>query len=641
MNLGINSHYDIAAASILLIILLMLAAKKTIPIKRSFIFFSMCVVQIMVVVCSVLMESEMSIAGHAVGIKAYFFADLFFAFEYFCTLLFMYYMLLWSGKSFRSDKFAKFMFLAPVLAYIYIMSDNFLHHNLYVLDAEMGIIGTKRLLILGGVAIYAVLFGLIYATKHVEIISFGKLTVITLITLLVLAGMTVQYFLTKDFFINYVVAIAMLILYEIAQNPSGILDGNTQLMNRQIMEEILNIDIANKENFDLIIIALDDFKIVNKTYGIEMGDVMLHQVANFMNTLTRRGKVFRYGSDQFALQLRHGHEDIDEVLDTIKERFRHPWIYNELAISLSTTTICVCYPNDGDTLNGLIEVLDYSLLYAKRQGKGSVVFTKDIDLNAMRKEKAIENALAEALKYETLEVYYQPIYNTERNCYTSAEALVRLKDEKLGYISPEIFIPIAERTGRILQLGNFVFEKVCEFISENNLSETTIDYIEVNVSVVQCMQENFVEQMLEIMNKYHVRPDQINLEITETAEIEALATLQSNVEKLHSRGISFSLDDYGSGYSTLGYIHQFPFRIIKLDKLMVWNAFENEKADITLKYTVGMLKELNVDIVAEGVETQQQQQRLSNIGCDYLQGWYYSKAITAGEFANIIERKAS
>ena len=213
-----------------------------------------------------------------------------------------------------------------------------------------------------------------------------------------------------------------------------------------------------------------------------------------------------------------------------------------------------------------------------------------------------------------------------------------MRDERLGNISPEIFIPIVERNGKIVQLGTMVFEKVCQFMHEQNISNSTIEYIEVNVSVIQCMREDFVDTILSIMDKYEIRPEQINLEITETAEISALTILQENVEKLHAKGISFSLDDYGSGYSTLGYIHQFPFRIIKLDKLMVWDAFETERAGITLKHTVGMIKDLNMHIVAEGVETEQQQKRLSVLGCDYLQGWYYSKAVPPDQFAQMIKK---
>lgn len=308
---------------------------------------------------------------------------------------------------------------------------------------------------------------------------------------------------------------------------------------------------------------------------------------------------------------------------------------------ISTTVCCITWPDDGDTYADIIDVIDFSVLSAKKSGKGCIVYAKDLDLQSIRREKAIEKAIDYAIEQDTLEVHYQPIYNIEKQSYTSAEALVRIRDDLLGNISPEVFIPIAERNGSILKMGSMIFEKVCKFISENDLQNTTIEYIEVNVSVVQCMQKDFVEHLNEIMDKYGVKPCQINLEVTETAAVNSIAILQENIEKLYHQGISFALDDYGSGYATIGYIHQLPFKIIKLDKLMVWDAFENERAGITLRYTVGMLKELKVHIVAEGVETKEQQSRLSDIGCDYLQGWYYSKAIPPEEFADLIQEEAS
>ena len=386
---------------------------------------------------------------------------------------------------------------------------------------------------------------------------------------------------------------------------------------------------------------MDDFKLVNKSYGINIGDIVLRQIADFLKTVNPKAKVFRYGSDQFALEIRHKYGNAKECLEIIGERFRHPWIYEDVSVLLTTTTICISYPDDGDTLNGLIEVLDYSIQYAKQYERGSVIHTRDVDLHNMRKEKAIEKALEEALRLDTMEVFFQPIYNTVKKCYTSAEALVRLRDDRLGNISPEIFIPLAEKTGNIVKLGNMVFEKVCRMIREENLADTTIEYIEVNVSVVQCMQADFVENILSIMEKYDIKPEQINLEITETAEINSINVLKENVERLSEKGITFSLDDYGSGYSTLGYIHQFPFSLIKLDKFMVWDAFENERGKITLKHTVGMIKDLKLHIVAEGVETKEQQKRLSDMGVDYLQGWYYSKAIPEKDFIALIKDNIS
>ena len=645
MNGFLDLHFDVAAMVIMLFILIMLSAKKNIPMKRSYVYITMCIIQVIVIVCSMCLQTKLYMGNDSNSFN-YVFSDLYFTFDYLCALLFMYYLVLLSGKSMRGNIKAKVIFVIPFIGYAVIIVDNFINHNLYTIIPGHGFGGSRRLEALSFVALYAMLFGIVYALRHIDTVAYGRLTAMAVGSLGVIVGIAIQYRVGGVFFINFVVAVAILFLYELAQNPSNILDINTQVLNRNIMDELLKIDIEDRKHFDLIVLAMDDFKMINKTYGIEMGDIMLRQVADYLSTISRHGKVFRYGSDQFAVELRHdkyrknAEEELKNVLENIKERFRHPWIYEKESIHLSATTVCINYPSDGDALENLVEVLDYSVMYAKRQGRGSVVFTENVDLHAMRKEKAIEKAVEEALNNDTIEVHYQPIYNTEKQCYTSAEALVRMRDDRLGNISPEIFIPIAERTGKIVKLGTMVFEKVCRFMHEQNIANSTIEYIEVNVSVVQCMREDFVDTILSIMDKYDIRPEQINLEITETAEISELNILQENVERLHSEGITFSLDDYGSGYSTLGYIHQFPFHIIKLDKLMVWDAFETERARTTLKYTVGMIKELNMHIVAEGVETEQQQQKLSTLGCDYLQGWYYSKAVPPEKFAELI-RKAS
>lgn len=216
--------------------------------------------------------------------------------------------------------------------------------------------------------------------------------------------------------------------------------------------------------------------------------------------------------------------------------------------------------------------------------------------------------------------------------------LIRLKDQSMGYISPEEFIPIAEKSGMIMQIGEFVFETVCRFIQEKQLTDYGLQYIEINLSVVQCMQENLAERLTEIMKKYHVAPAQINLEITETAAAHS-DMLENNIKILHKQGIEFSLDDYGSGYSNTDYLFRFPFRIVKIDKTILWEAFKNEKAMIALRNTIRMIKELGLEIVVEGVENQEYVDYLTEQHCDYLQGYFYSKPIPDRDFLELLRRE--
>lgn len=640
--MGWNIDFEICAIVILGIVIALHISRQYVMVRRSHLFLAMLAVEIVTIILDIIIRGRFMELGLDIGMTGAVWIDIYFAVQYILPFLFMYYMVVWCGKSImHNHKWVAFvLFWLPILCYAGMVIYNFMYQNLYQLDDRLGYIETEGVMVLNFISLYAVMYGLVYAVRYSRALSFERLSLIGVFGSIAGFGCVIQYYMRETIFIDFLVAVSLLVLYLVAQNPADMLDGNTKVMSRSMMDEILRRDIESKMAFDLIVLALDDFKFVNKTFGVTTGDIMLLQVAHFLQTISKRGRVYRYGADQFVVQIRHSDTDVKELLDFVSERFRHPWITEEVSVMLSTTVCCVTFPDDGGSMETLVDVIDYSVLSAKTQGKGNVVFAKDMDLHALRREKAIEMAIEMAMDRDTIEVHYQPIYNTEKDCYTSAEALVRLHDERLGNISPEDFIPIAEKNGMILRLGTMIFEKVCRFISEQNLKETTIEYIEVNVSVVQCMQQNFVEELIEIMEEYHIEPGQINLEVTETAAVNSLAVLQENIEKLHARGISFSLDDYGSGYSTLGYLHRLPFQIIKLDKLMVWDAFENERAGITLKFTVGMLKELKVRIVAEGVETQEQQKHLTGIGCDYLQGWYYSKAVPEDEFAQLIRQEA-
>ena len=219
----------------------------------------------------------------------------------------------------------------------------------------------------------------------------------------------------------------------------------------------------------------------------------------------------------------------------------------------------------------------------------------------------------------------------------AAEALIRLFDPEYGYIHPEPMIAIAEREGYILRIGEIVFTEVCRFYSENKLDKLGIEYIEVNLSAVQCMQKHLAEQFIDIMNKYKLGPERINFEITESSAMINDAEVSRNIERFEKKGVSLSLDDYGTGYSNISYLYNLPFVIMKVDKSILWSSEKNVKADIILKNTFRMANRLNMKVVMEGVETEDQIRKLLALNCDYFQGYYFSKPIEGGKFIEYIK----
>ncbi len=434
-------------------------------------------------------------------------------------------------------------------------------------------------------------------------------------------------------------AICLVTLYHYLHNPGVVMDTKTNLYNRDFMGEYIRSGFSYGGRFGVIVVAMDDFKFINKTYGVDTGDELLIQIGRFLKSLGNSNVVFRFGSDQFCVVLRKHVKNMGDIAETIHERFLHPWYSEAKAGAMMSASICcIECPKDADSYGELIEVIDYSMAVAKKTKKGGISWAVDVEIDKIRGDKAVEKAVKLAMDRDDLMVYYQPIYSISDNRYNSAEALVRLKDDELGWISPEKFIPIAEKNGLIVEMGEMIFEKVCKFIHDNNLKETGIEYIEVNISPVQLIQVDFADRVKSIMEQYGVTPDQINIEITETASIASMSVVKENINKLVEYGISFSLDDYGSGSSNIDYINRMPFKIIKLDKYIVWDAFKNDKAGITLEYTIGMLNALKLLIVAEGVETAEMRDKLTSVGCHYMQGWYYSKAVSDKEFMNLIQQ---
>ena len=230
-------------------------------------------------------------------------------------------------------------------------------------------------------------------------------------------------------------------------------------------------------------------------------------------------------------------------------------------------------------------------------------------------------------------MYYQPIYSVERKRFVSAEALIRLNDEEYGFISPGLFIPAAEKRGVILPIGDFVLEDVHRFIAEN--MPESLDYIEINLSVAQCMQEELPEKLAYLGEKYGVAPDRINLEITETTYENMGNVMEFNLDALSGMGYSFSLDDYGTGYSNMHRVSKLPLKIIKLDKTLIDDISTDEGFSI-VRNTVKMMRDIDKELVAEGVETKEDLGRLEAVGCDFIQGYYFSKPLPAEDFIKFI-----
>ena len=245
-------------------------------------------------------------------------------------------------------------------------------------------------------------------------------------------------------------------------------------------------------------------------------------------------------------------------------------------------------------------------------------------------------------------MYYQPIYSLEKKSFTNAEALVRLKDEQtIGFVSPEEFIPLAEKKGMIMPLSSLIFNHVFNFMSENSLRKKGVNHIEVNLSGLQSVDANLPKLMKSLLMKHNIAPDTVNLEITESIAVTSGYMLKKNMDELRRFGCSFSMDDFGTGYSNLSRIAKADFEMIKIDKSLLWPCFKEDEtegtknAKILLENMISMLLKMGRKIVVEGIETKEQFDYLASLGITYAQGFYFSKPIPEDEFVKFIAEKNS
>lgn len=259
------------------------------------------------------------------------------------------------------------------------------------------------------------------------------------------------------------------------------------------------------------------------------------------------------------------------------------------------------------------------------------------DVERMIEESALLQKVDEAILMNRIEVYYQPIYSVEQEMFTSAEALVRLFDARGNMLPVYDSICASEENGRIDRIGEIVFEKVCQMISKEQPEQYGLQYIEVNLSAEQCSEEHLAERYIRIMERYEIAPNRINLEITESAAVEARQTLLSNMQRLISYGVSFSLDDFGTGQSNLNYIVEMPVQIVKFDREMTQAYFKSEKGRFVLDATMHMIQDMKLRIVSEGIESKEQFEEMKRLRIDYIQGFYFARPLPLYRFLQFLQ----
>lgn len=435
------------------------------------------------------------------------------------------------------------------------------------------------------------------------------------------------------------VAMLALNIFMVYENPREYADSEVKdALNKNAFLTMVNEYIQRKQEFYIVSMTLTNSKMLKDAKGYKATMEYVQDAAVYLKEYANTSLIFHPKRDWVSL-IFSDKKMYYAFMEEQRELFLQDR-YNEHGAAKFMVNILKC-PEYASSVDEIVKVIDY-VDKIKKDVKESIFRIDEKVLESKNQLARVEAIVQKAIENDGFEVHYQPIYSNSKKGFVSAEALVRLKDtDTMGYISPEIFIPVAEENGMIHELGNIVFRKVCQFVSERKLESYGVHYVEVNLSGAQFMDDKLNEILSECVKSYNVDPEFINLEITETASVEAASMLEYNMYRLKENRFKFSMDDFGTGYSNLAKIAQSNFDMIKLDKSLIWPCFDKLTANdarIILESSVDMILKLGKDIVAEGVETKAQVEYLTELGVEYLQGYYYSKPIPEEKYLEFLQQ---
>ena len=541
----------------------------------------------------------------------------------------VYTVTLIQNNFFKRSVPLKLLIIVPEMITVLTLLSN--HWTRWYFYYENGIYqrGTCQL-ILYATDLYFVAFGVIYVFRARE--EATRYTKFSVCAYMIIGYVTalIQLMNPPLLLMHFGMSVCALALLLNLQKSEEYLNSELGIFNRRIMERIIKNNLSSGKKMRIQFIKIEELKLIVHNLGSENRKSLLWQVAGFLDKISK-GNVYYYNSGTFVIMVPEEHRRlIENCKQAIGERFRAQWQIESAQFFLNYKTMSFSMPDD---------VKDLSTFYFCNSefsnmvpNKEHMIAISDIDFNQIERKIRVEKIIKRAIEEDHFQIYFQPIYSMEKDRITSAEALLRLIDPEDGFIPPNEFIPLAEKNGMIIQIGEIVLEKVFRFMRGHDLKRLGIAYIEINLSVVQCMQKELADTVLALMQRYGIEKHTVNLEITETATTDSLKVFLKNMQTLSKEGITFSLDDFGTGYSNISATASLPLEMIKLDKSLIDMASGHQKGKDILAGIVTMVKKMGFKIVAEGIEEREQVEMLRTLGIDYIQGYYFSRPLPEMQF---------
>lgn len=421
----------------------------------------------------------------------------------------------------------------------------------------------------------------------------------------------------------------------------------THLPNRALLKDRLGLAIAharrNKRKLAAMFLDLDRFKLVNDTLGHNMGDRLLKAVANRLQSCLRSGDTLsRFGGDEFTLLLPEvrTRDDVVVIAEKILDRLNEPFVIDGHELFVGASIGIAMYPEAGETGESLVQNADIAMYHVKSRGKNGYQFFSDEMNHQFSTRLSLERELRNALIQGEFEVFYQPQIALTDGAITGVEALVRWRHSIRGMIEPSEFLPLAEETGLIMQIDEYVQQQAFHDVAAWRRNGFSGIQLSVNLTSMQIEQEVFVERFVSALAASGLPAEAVKLEITENTLMQDIEVIIPKLKKIQALGARIAIDDFGTGYSSLAYLQQFPINTLKIDRSFVGDIRADESGASIVDAIVAMARGLKLDLIAEGVENRTQLRYLQDKGCEEVQGFIFSPALPASELLALLKENS-
>lgn len=638
-----NVYFEIAATTIITLFLIIYLLKNKLHTKLSNTFQQLLIFNFLASTLDIVSAFTIELHEYFLPWVNYLINTLYFASSAILGYLFFKFIAVLVHRTRFISSRGKHLAKLPVAIFIIVLISTPWTGLIYAFDEAGNYIHGPLYMSVYGILLIYLLFCYYLIIRYHKVISIIQHIVLWLILcFLVLGSMVLQIFFMSNILLTYfATAIALVFMYMTIMMNDSYVRRDTNLLNDIAFYTVISEKFEYEQDFYICLFKIHEYHKCAKVHGMQITNEAMRIIQKRMKRCGGASNVFQISDDFYAIIINDSASSIilssrENKINKLFKWMCEPIKIDNVSLDVNPTQIKLSCPNDASNYDGFRSLMDYIIENAESTLDDKIISVSDDLKKKFDNERNVSRALNDAIENNSLQIYLQPIYSVDEKRIVSAEVLCRLIDRELGFVPPDVFIPVAEKMHMIQTLGLQVFRKACVFAKESGImGEYGIRTLKINLSPIQCHYSNTADDLIAIAKSYDLDMSMLELELTESTANEGNQAIWNNMHKLKEAGAHLALDDYGTGYSNLVSIIKLPFDYIKIDKSILWSYSKGENS--ILESVVSMMKKQGYKLVCEGVETEFQAKLLAGMGCDYLQGYYYSKPLPRNDFVKYVE----